>query len=115
MLPTVLTMANDSVANVRFNVAKTLTLVGPKLNTATMQSQVITVNYNTNYSHEFQWLDFNFSFQLKPALNKLNDDSDFDVRYFASEAATGNFRAHMMRIRLLIQTFALNHISALAC
>ena len=44
MLPTVLTMANDSVANVRFNVAKTLTLVGPKLNTATMQSQVITVN-----------------------------------------------------------------------
>ena len=40
MLPTVLTMANDSVANVRFNVAKTLTLVGPKLNTTAMTSQV---------------------------------------------------------------------------
>ena len=40
MLPTVLTMANDSVANVRFNVAKTLTQVGPKINTTAMQSQV---------------------------------------------------------------------------
>ena len=29
--------------------------------------------------------------QVKPTLNKLNDDSDFDVRYFASEAATGRF------------------------
>lgn len=40
MLPTVLTMANDGVANVRFNVAKTLCVVGQKLNTTAMQSQV---------------------------------------------------------------------------
>jgi hypothetical protein len=33
MLPTVLTMANDNVANVRFNVAKTLQKVGPVLET----------------------------------------------------------------------------------
>lgn len=65
MLPTVLTMANDSVANVRFNVAKTLTIVGPKLNAASMQSQV------------------------KPTITKLNEDTDFDVRFYASEAATG--------------------------
>lgn len=31
MLPTVLTMANDNVANVRFNVAKTLQKIGPVL------------------------------------------------------------------------------------
>jgi serine/threonine-protein phosphatase 2A regulatory subunit A len=33
MLPTVLTMANDNVANVRFNVAKTLQKIGPVLET----------------------------------------------------------------------------------
>ena len=65
MLPTVLNMASDVVANVRFNVAKTLTIIGPKLNTSVMNSQI------------------------KPVLTKLNDDQDFDVRYFASEAATG--------------------------
>lgn len=31
MLPTVLTMASDNVANVRFNVAKTLQKIGPIL------------------------------------------------------------------------------------
>ena len=65
MLPTVLTMANDTVANVRFNVAKSLAIIGPKLNSASMQSQV------------------------KPAVNKLIDDTDFDVRYYSTEAATG--------------------------
>ncbi len=68
MLPTVLTMASDAVANVRFNVAKTLTVVGPKLGGSVMQSQI------------------------KPCLTKLNDDTDFDVRFFASEAALGEKR-----------------------
>ena len=65
MLPTVLNMASDMVANVRFNVAKTITRIGPKLNSTALQGQI------------------------KPALNKLNEDQDFDVRFFASEAATG--------------------------
>lgn len=65
MLPTVLNMATDLVPNVRFNVAKTLSKVGPKLNTSVMQAQI------------------------KPALTKLNEDDDFDVRYFASEASQG--------------------------
>ena len=64
MLPTVLNMASDMVANVRFNVAKTLTIIGPKLNSSVMSSQI------------------------KPVLSKLNEDTDFDVRFFASEAAT---------------------------
>ena len=62
MLPTVLSMATDQVANVRFNVAKTVTLLGPKLPAAVMNTQV------------------------KQILSKLNEDSDFDVRYFAYEA-----------------------------
>ena len=68
LLPTVLTMATDAVANVRFNVAKTLSRLGPIINAAALSSQI------------------------KPALGKLNDDSDFDVRFYASEAAQGEDR-----------------------
>ena len=62
LLPTVLQMATDSVANVRFNVAKTLARITPILDASVTQSQI------------------------KPCLEKLNSDSDFDVRYYASEA-----------------------------
>ncbi|KAK0181445.1 hypothetical protein PV327_003732 [Microctonus hyperodae] len=65
MLPTVLAMANDNVANVRFNVAKTLQRIGPFLEPNAVQAQV------------------------KPVLDKLNTDSDVDVKYFASEAIAG--------------------------
>lgn len=65
MLPTVLTMATDNVANVRFNVAKTLQRIGPYLEPSAIQTQV------------------------KPVLDKLNTDSDVDVKYFASEAIAG--------------------------
>ncbi|XP_008479235.2 serine/threonine-protein phosphatase 2A 65 kDa regulatory subunit A alpha isoform, partial [Diaphorina citri] len=40
LLPTVLNMAGDNVANVRFNVAKTLQKIGPILETNVIQSQV---------------------------------------------------------------------------
>lgn len=36
----VLNMASDMVANVRFNVAKTLTIIGPKLNSSVMTAQI---------------------------------------------------------------------------
>jgi len=62
MLPTVVSLANDNVANVRFNVAKTLQWVSPILDPNTVNTQV------------------------KPCLEKLNNDTDIDVRYFASEA-----------------------------
>ncbi|XP_077563959.1 protein phosphatase PP2A regulatory subunit A isoform X2 [Haemaphysalis longicornis] len=62
MLATVLALAADSVANVRFNVAKTLQRIAPLLDPPTLQGQV------------------------KPCLEKLNTDADVDVRYFASEA-----------------------------
>ncbi|XP_077985024.1 serine/threonine-protein phosphatase 2A 65 kDa regulatory subunit A beta isoform-like isoform X1 [Glandiceps talaboti] len=62
MLPVVLSLATDGVANVRFNVAKTLQKVGPILDANTLKSQV------------------------KPCLDKLNSDADVDVKYFAQEA-----------------------------
>merc|ERR1711953_1061749 len=63
LLPTVLGMATDSVANVRFNVAKTLQQISTVVPAAALQAQI------------------------RPCIEKLNNDSDFDVRYYASEAA----------------------------
>lgn len=53
------------MANVRFNVAKTLQKIAPQLDQAVIQPQV------------------------KPILDKLNVDNDMDVKYWASEAITG--------------------------
>uniref|UniRef100_A0A8C2R874 TOG domain-containing protein n=1 Tax=Capra hircus TaxID=9925 RepID=A0A8C2R874_CAPHI len=62
MLPIVLKMAGDQVANVRFNVAKSLQKIGPILDTNALQEEV------------------------KPVLQKLGQDEDMDVKYFAQEA-----------------------------
>lgn len=65
LLPTVLLLAADPVANVRFNVAKTLQKITPFLDPTVVDPQV------------------------KPALDKLNGDADVDVKHFASEAIAG--------------------------
>ncbi|GAB5577064.1 serine/threonine-protein phosphatase 2A 65 kDa regulatory subunit A beta isoform isoform X4 [Prionailurus iriomotensis] len=62
MLPVVLKMAGDQVANVRFNVAKSLQKIGPVLNTDALREEV------------------------RPVLQKLGQDEDVDVKYFAQEA-----------------------------
>lgn len=89
MLPTVLSMASDSVANVRFNVAKTLQKIGPIV----AQSYVFLSKRIKNYwnmSIVFKKIIFVFSAavksQIKPVLDKLNTDTDVDVKYFAAEA-----------------------------
>jgi len=62
MMPTVISMAGDAVANVRFNVAKTLQKLGPSFDQSYLQQQV------------------------KPCLVKLKSDADLDVQYYAQEA-----------------------------
>ncbi|XP_069796060.1 serine/threonine-protein phosphatase 2A 65 kDa regulatory subunit A alpha isoform-like isoform X2 [Narcine bancroftii] len=62
LLPTVQRMAGDAVANVRFNVAKTLQEIGPALDQSTLQNDV------------------------KVVLEKLCRDQDIDVKYFAQQA-----------------------------
>uniref|UniRef100_A0A8C5P2H4 Protein phosphatase 2, regulatory subunit A, beta n=1 Tax=Jaculus jaculus TaxID=51337 RepID=A0A8C5P2H4_JACJA len=64
MLPIVLKMAGDQVANVRFNVAKSLQKIGPILDIDALQGEV------------------------KSVLQKLGQDEDMDVKYFAQEALT---------------------------
>jgi serine/threonine-protein phosphatase 2A regulatory subunit A len=48
MLPTVLTMASDNVANVRFNVAKTLQKIGPVL-----EPKLVDLDYSAALIREF--------------------------------------------------------------
>lgn len=62
MLSTVVGLASDAVPNVKFNVAKTLMRIGQWLDQPTLQQQV------------------------KPVLEKLRQDTDSDVQYFAAEA-----------------------------
>jgi serine/threonine-protein phosphatase 2A regulatory subunit A len=62
LLPLVLRMAQDKVANIRFNVAKTLQALIPHIDAATVQSRV------------------------KPCLQKLTEDSDRDVKFYATQA-----------------------------
>ena len=39
------------------------------------------------------WLILYWSrFQVKPILAKMNEDTDFDVRYYASEASVGMYQ-----------------------
>jgi hypothetical protein len=44
---------------------------------------------------------FQLQAQVKPCIEKLNNDSDFDVRYYASEAAMGEYGA-LNRYRYLL-------------
>lgn len=64
-LPTIKVLSTDPVANVRFNVAKTLQKLSPFLDQATIEAEV------------------------KPILDKLNTDTDVDVKHFAQEAIAG--------------------------
>lgn len=84
LLPTVLSMANDKIANVRFNVAKTLHKIAPQLDQTVIQPQVSYPVKKTAPS-----LKNIFLHQVKPVLDKLIQDSDVDVKYSASEAISG--------------------------
>jgi len=65
MLPPVLALATDPVANVRFNVAKTLQKLGPLFDGSTIQTKI------------------------KPTLDQLRKDEDGDVQYYSLEALEG--------------------------
>jgi len=61
ILPMILLMATDNVANIRFNVAKGLKTVAPVCGNAAIDSQI------------------------RPVLSLLAEDPDRDVRYFANK------------------------------
>ncbi|XP_072125774.1 serine/threonine-protein phosphatase 2A 65 kDa regulatory subunit A beta isoform-like [Mobula birostris] len=83
MLPTVLQMAGDQVANIRFNVAKSLQKIGPVLDASTLQNE------------------------FKPILEKLGQDQDMDVKYFAQEAMTGPVGLRQSRSVITSHNFVL--------
>jgi serine/threonine-protein phosphatase 2A regulatory subunit A len=67
ILPTVSSLVSDPIPNIRFNVAKSIEALIP----------VLKQNPDTNPLVEQQ---------LKPALAKLSEDSDNDVRFFSQKA-----------------------------
>lgn len=72
VLPIVLSLADDTIPNIRFNVAKTLEALVPLL-----KQSADTADDIDN--------------KITPVLNKLGDDTDSDVRYFTHKALlTGN-------------------------
>ena len=82
-------MAGDSVANVRFNVAKTILSISKVLPAAAIQvgrGRSNQMFFGASYNI------FPFQSQVRPCIEKLNTDSDFDVRYYASEASMGKIR-----------------------
>jgi serine/threonine-protein phosphatase 2A regulatory subunit A len=72
VLPIVLSLADDTIPNIRFNVAKTLEALVPLLKQSADTADDIDD-------------------KVTPVLNKLGDDTDSDVRYFTHKALlTGN-------------------------
>lgn len=74
-LPTIKVLATDPVANVRFNVAKTLQKISPFLDQPSVDAEV------------------------KPILEKLNTDLDVDVKFFASEAIAGSIAGNVYLLK----------------
>jgi serine/threonine-protein phosphatase 2A regulatory subunit A len=68
LIPLLLEMATDPVPNIRFNVAKSLSTLGPVIWTGPFASTV-------------------YDQQVHPILTVLQDDSDRDVRFYANKAA----------------------------
>jgi serine/threonine-protein phosphatase 2A regulatory subunit A len=62
ILPTLITLSSDPIPNIRFNVARSFEIVLPLLN-------------NSKFINE-----------VKTSLNKMKDDQDLDVKYFAAKA-----------------------------
>ena len=67
VLPTVLGLKDDTIPNVRFNVAKSLEVLASILKNDKTCVELIQS-------------------QVAPALQKLSDDSDVDVKWFANKA-----------------------------
>lgn len=92
MLPVVLKMSNDQVANVRFNVAKSLQKIGPVLDSKyvlCLTPKRNPIKSRTRFN-EFGFFIFSaLQTEVKPVLEKLASDSDMDVKYFAQEAISG--------------------------
>lgn len=67
LLPTVISLSDDPIPNIRFNVAKSLETLRPILDRDPSLKEAIDTT-------------------VKPALEKLSKDKDQDVQFFAARA-----------------------------
>lgn len=77
LLPTIIKLSEDSVPNVRFNVAKTLGQID--IEAKVMEEKVS--QFNT-----ISMVVYFIFFKVKPALKTLSEDKDADVVYYANQA-----------------------------
>lgn len=104
MLPVVIKMSNDQVANVRFNVAKSLQKIGPVLDSKYVPPPSLSFpqcDVASLSSASVTTLSFLLSAlqtEVKPVLEKLATDSDMDVKYFAQEAISGESSTLPLRL-----------------
>lgn len=132
MLPVVLKMSNDQVANVRFNVAKSLQKIGPVLDSKYVVfvsitgflSTVTQICYHTkkkkrtsidnlfNNSH-LSLSQSALQTEVKPVLEKLATDTDMDVKYFAQEAISGKHFSLLSCIQALNNRNHTKHVRKL--
>ncbi|XP_075264757.1 uncharacterized protein LOC142356873, partial [Convolutriloba macropyga] len=84
MLPIVYQMAADQVPNVRFNVCKTIHTICNVLKTA--QQNTKSSKNKSGASGGGSKLSGAQLSQMKGVLDKLAEDADVDVRFFAAEA-----------------------------
>ena len=77
LLPTIIKLSEDSVPNVRFNVAKTLGQID-------IEAKVMEEKVSKFIT--FSMVVYFIFFKVKPALKTLSEDKDADVVYYANQA-----------------------------
>ena len=93
IIPAIMTLSKDPIPNIRFNVAKSIENLIASLKKHNMHSVIQD--------------------QVKVNLNKLKEDPDMDVRYYALKAwLTGKIRIFSFSFRLT-STFLASLISSL--
>ena len=87
ILPQMDTLVSDEIPNIRFNIAKSYGVLIETLkrlpDTGTIQSNEADGKEMKGSPHSFTLIDE----RIMPNLQKLMEDDDVDVRYFASIAA----------------------------
>lgn len=88
ILPIMDRLVSDPIPNIRFNVAKSYEVLIDTLRRLPAEGTLAEAEDKTNTAPSSKGQDL-ISTQILPNLEKLQQDDDADVRYFATTAAGG--------------------------
>lgn len=88
LMSIIIKLAEDPVPNIRFNAAKTLQKLIPRIDGSVVASQVRTTPAISPSQRPCDPLNLRAPCltQVKPTLNLMCEDQDDDVRYYAAKA-----------------------------